>query len=267
MLEFIYRLYATIFGRKLFYKFNKFIYHLSLRGMGILNFEPARLSGEESFISNYLSDISSGVIFDVGANVGDYSRKLRITNSKIDIYSFEPHPITFDKLRDNTKKLNINIFNLGIGSTEGTLKLYDYAENDGSSHASLYKKVIEGIHRGKSVEHEVKIITLEDFSTEHKIDRVHLLKIDTEGHEMEVLKGFESFIRNNKVDLIQFEFNEMNIESRVLFKDFWDFLPNYDFYRMLPDGLISIKNYCPIFCEIFGYQNIVAILKQSFRQS
>jgi hypothetical protein len=45
------------------------------------------------------------------------------------------------------------------------------------------------------------------------------------------------------------------------FKDSWDFLPNYDFYRMLPDGLVKIENYSPIFCEIFAYQNIVAKLR------
>ena len=94
-----------------------------------------------------------------------------------------------------------------------------------------------------------------------------LLKIDTEGHELEVLKGFEPYIRQNKVDLIHFEFNEMNVASRVFFKDFWEFLPNYDFYRMLQDGLIPIKNYNPVYCEIFAYQNIVAKLKVEYKHN
>jgi len=32
-------------------------------------------------------------------------------------------------------------------------------------------------------------------------------------------------------------------------------------YRLLPDGLVQINMYNPIYCEIFAYQNIVAILK------
>jgi FkbM family methyltransferase len=263
MLKLVNDLYRLLFARKIFYKFNKLLYCLSLRGLGVLNFESDKLaiSGEDHFVKHHVPKIGKGIIFDVGANVGDYAKVLRESNNNAEIYSFEPHPITYQKLITNIEGLGIKTFNVGVGSAEGTLKLFDYADKDGSEHASLYKEVIETIHKGKVVEHEVKIITLEAFANEYKIERVHLLKIDTEGHEMEVLKGFEQFIRENKVDLIHFEFNEMNIASRVFFKDFWEFLPNYEFYRMLPDGLVPIRNYNPIYCEIFAYQNIVAKLK------
>ena len=262
MVKLVYGLYRALFARRVFYKFNKLLYNLSLNGLGVLNFGSDKISGEEYFVKNYISKIGKGIIFDVGANVGDYSKSLRKSNPNVEIYSFEPHPVTFQKLLENMECLDIKLFNVGVGSEGGRLKLYDYADNDGSVHASLYKEVIEKIHKGKSVEHEVKIITLEAFANEHEIERVHLLKIDTEGHEMAVLKGFELFISANKVDLIHFEFNEMNIASRIFFKDFWEFLPNYDFYRMLPDGLVPIRNYSPVFCEIFAYQNIVAVLKK-----
>jgi FkbM family methyltransferase len=206
-------------------------------------------------------NIKTGVIFDVGANVGNYAKKLRTSNLEATIFCFEPHPVNFDKLHQNMANLNIKMLNVGVGSAEGKLKLYDYADEDGSSHASLYKDVIETIHKRRSVEHEVEVIALDDFVVKNGIDRVNLLKIDTEGHEMSVLRGFERFIKSGKVDLIHFEFNEMNIASRIFFKDFWDFLPNYDFYRMLPDGLVPIKNYNPLYCEIFTYQNIVAKLR------
>lgn len=63
--------------------------------------------------------------------------------------------------------------------------------------------------------------------------------------------------------MIHFEFNETNIISHVFFRDFWQQLPGYDFYRMLPSGLIHLKRYSPLLCEIFAYQNIVAIRKGS----
>jgi FkbM family methyltransferase len=263
VLIFIQRVYAIFFAKKFFYKFNKLLYSLSLRGLGILNYESDKISGEECFIKKYVSKIENGVILDVGANIGNYSRKIRAVNPKTPIYAFEPHPKTFLKLQENLKELDVTIFNMGVGSGEGVLKLYDYADNDGSSHASLYKDVIEVIHKSKVTEHEVDVVALDDFSTVNNIVRVDLLKIDTEGHELEVLKGFEQYIKSGKVHLIHFEFNEMNVASRVFFKDLWDFLPNYDFYRMLPNSLIPIKNYNPVFCEIFAYQNIVAKLKKT----
>jgi FkbM family methyltransferase len=267
MLELIYDLYARLFARKIFNKFNKFIFLLGLRGLGVLNYKSDKQSGEANFVMSHFSNVKKGVIFDVGANVGNYSKSLREINRNMEIYCFEPHPRTFQKLLSTVGPLEIKTFNVGIGSADGKLKLYDYANNKGSEHASLYKDVIETIHQGKAVEHEVEIVTLNTFAIEHQIERVLLLKIDTEGHELEVLKGFEPYIRQNKVDLIHFEFNEMNVVSRVFFKDFWEFLPNYDFYRMMQDGLIPIKNYNPVYCEIFAYQNIVAKLKTELRQN
>lgn len=266
MLNLVYDIYTFLFARKQFLKLNKFFYALSLRGMGVLNSGTDKVNGEAYFISNYVSDIAKGVIFDVGANVGSYSTAIRKANENALIYSFEPHPATFKKLLENTINLKVEVFNVAVGATNGALSLYDYADKDGSSHASVYQEVIEQIHHQRAIAHEVDIITLDSFSIEHNIDRVSLLKIDTEGHELEVLKGFRQFIKENRVDLIHFEFNEMNVASRIFFRDFWDFLPNYDLYRMLPAGLAPIKKYSPVFCEIFAYQNIVAKLKSEYVQ-
>lgn len=260
-MKLVYDLYRVLFARKVFYKFNKLLYQLSLRGIGVLNYATDKQSGEEHFIKHHVSKISKGIVLDVGANVGGYAKLIKKFNQNIDIHAFEPHPATYQKLIKNIDRLDIKTYNVGVGFSEGVLNLYDYAEEDGSEHASLYKDVIEQIHKGQTIAHEVRIISLDAFAAEHKIDRVGLLKIDTEGHELEVLKGFEHFIRDNKVDLIHFEFNEMNIASKVCFKDFWELLSNYDFYRMLPDGLVPIRHYSPVFCEIFAYQNIVAKLK------
>lgn len=267
MLDLVYALYAFLFSRKIFIKLNKFIFFLSLRGLGVYNYKSDRQSGEASFLKDHFSDVTDGVVLDVGANVGGYAKGLRLLNSDVRIYCFEPHPRTFDNLKSAVDGLGIESINVGAGNSDGILKLYDYANDDGSEHASLYKDVIETIHHGKAVVHEVKVITLNNFVAERGIDRVLLLKIDTEGNELRVLQGFESYIRRNKVDLIHFEFNEMNVISRVFFKDFWDFLPNYDFFRMLQDGLVPIKNYNAIYCEIFAYQNIVAKLKPEFKQN
>lgn len=264
MLNFLYEAYAFVFTRTIFNKLNKHILLMSLRGYGILNYKSGEQSGENNFINSIFSNIENGVVLDIGANVGDYSKKIRAINQNVEIHCFEPHPITYQKLESSVSLLKIKTYDVGVGSHNENLKLYDYENDDGSEHASLYRDVIEKIHNGKSIEHEVKIITLNAFVIEHNIERVLLLKVDTEGHELEVLKGFEAYIRQGKVDFIHFEFNKLNVISRTFFKDFWEFLPNYDFYRMVRDGLVHIETYDPVHCEIFAYQNIVAKLKPDF---
>ena len=87
-----------------------------------------------------------------------------------------------------------------------------------------------------------------------------MLKIDTEGNELNTLKGLGNWISNGKIKAIHFEFNEMNVISRVFFKDFWDILPNYNFNRMVQDCLVPIKQYNQVRC---AFQNIVALIKES----
>lgn len=261
MLRIIISFYRLLFARKILFRLNKLIYMMSLRGMGVLNYENNSHSGENNFLHYELEHINDGIVLDVGANLGGYCSAIRELYKDCTIYAFEPHPKTYNQLEKNTKNFNIKSLNLGVGASDGTLVLYDYASNDGSQHASLYKGVIEKIHNRQAVEHSVKVIAIDDFIAEKEIKKVYLLKIDTEGHEYEVLKGAKLSIKSGVIDIIHLEFNEMNVISRVFFKDIWDFLPNYDLYRMLPDGLVPIKNYDPVFCEMFAYQNIVAKLK------
>lgn len=263
MLNFIYELYGYLFAKKIFKKLNMFLYQISLRGLGILNYQSSYLTGEKVWLKNYLKDRTNPVILDVGANVGDYSKNILSLNKNCTIYAFEPHPITYSKLISSIVSKNFYAFNVGIGNKNEILELYDYDIKDGSSHASLYKDVIKDLHKGNPISHSVEIIILDDFIKTHNIETVDLLKIDTEGNEFNALLGCEESIRSKKIKAIQFEFNEMNIISKVSFKDFWDYLIGYEFYRILPGGnLLKIQKYSPIYCEIYAYQNIVALLKE-----
>ena len=53
-----------------------------------------------------------------------------------------------------------------------------------------------------------------------KLERLNLLKIDAEGNEYKILLGAKQALQANIIDVIQFEFNEMNVISRVFMKDF-----------------------------------------------
>jgi len=253
--------YQFLFSRNKFYKFNRALYYLSLRGLGILNYENYKISGEQAFIKSYFSKLKEGVVLDIGANIGNYTKNILKISPDIKIYAFEPHPITYKKLTMSVVSKNFFSFNFAVGSKNSEIQLYDYEDNDGSSHASIYKEVIECIHKHKSIKYDIKVIRIDNFLKEYSIDSIDLLKIDTEGNELEVLKGLGNRILEGKIKAIHFEFNEMNVISRSFFKDFWDILPNYNFYRMVRDGLVPIEQYNPVDCEIYAFQNIVALIK------
>lgn len=258
-----YKIYAFIFGRIFLMKFNKFLYQLSIRGMGIMNHENEYLNGENKFLSNLLKHTQKPVIFDVGANVGKYSNKIAQLSPSSIIHAFEPHPETYKTLISNVNFEGFNGNNLGVGKENGILELFDYKDNDGSTHASLFKGVIEDIHNKKSISHKVDVIKLDDYISKNQITKIDLVKVDTEGNELNVLEGLKKTMDNGIIKTIHFEFNEMNIISNSSFKHFWDLLSNYTFYRMLPNGkLLKIKKYNPLLCEIYAYQNIIAILNK-----
>lgn len=263
MKDFLIKSYVILFARARFEKFNNFLYRLALGGLGVLNYRDSNISGENHFLTKCLRSTGTGVVIDVGANRGDYTKLVSSLNPSARIYAFEPHPKTYQSLMVNVGGAkNVTAINKGLSETQGVLDLYDYENQDGSSHATLFKDVLIRLHgSSKVVAHQVQLLSLDDFVKQENIDEISLLKIDTEGNELSVLRGALDTIKAKKIKLVHIEFNEMNVISKVFFKDFWDLLQDYRLYRLLPHDMLLIKKYCPIECELFAYQNIVAILK------
>jgi len=257
-------LYQFVFARKRFYRLNRFIFRLALRGIGVFNYESARLSGEEWLLEKFCKNKLKTVI-DVGANVGEYSKSVIQNNAGVRLFAFEPHPVTFDALLPKAAELGYTAMNLAVGAEKGFVELFDYATDDGSQHASIHRSVIEDIHRSQSISHRVAITTLDAFMGESGVEKVDLLKIDTEGNELQVLSGARQALADGRIELIHFEFNVCNVISRVFMKDFYELLSNYIFFRMLPDGMVRLPVYGADVTdlEIFAYQNILAIHEHS----
>ena len=261
----IIKMYRSIFAHRFFSKFNNFLFLLSLHGLGILNYENLEVSGELAFVSSYLGLIKtkSPFVVDIGANEGAYSSLITFLSPKSSVVAFEPHPKTFKKIEKIAKQSSFKVINYGMSDKPGILKFYDYKEKDGSAHASLYKNVIEKIHNKPSTVHKIKVTTLDAYfsKTLTKNKTINLLKVDTEGHEYNVLLGAQKLLKAKKIDVIQFEFNDMNIESKTFLTDFIRLLDDYVIFRVLPNSLLPIGNFSPLFIELFAFQNIVAIRK------
>ena len=257
--------YAAFLGRPLFVRLNKFLYSLALRGMGIYNYQDSFVSGELWFIRNILRFAGKNlVVFDVGANIGCFADEIISNRVSVgQIYAFEPHSITYQKLLKNAIQKPIKAFNLGLSDQAGIATLYDRANENGTCHASLSNSIFSEVHQVKTDSTQIELTTVDEFCRLNKIELINFLKIDVEGYEINVLRGAEGMLKAQKIRLIQFEFTQLNSTLGVFFKDIYDLLSvNFDIYRLLPHGIDPIKAYDPIYHEIFGYQNFVCILKK-----
>jgi FkbM family methyltransferase len=236
------------------------------RRLGLLQCGSLEESGEAFFVKNVLVRIigtkQEAIIYDVGANEGDYAQLVLTSVPSCKIYCFEPNPPTAKRLNARfDKNRAVSVHPIGIGSQRGEVILYDYANCDGSCYASVYRDALVAMIPAAVVrEISIPVITLDEFCESHSTSTIDLLKLDTEGHEYAALQGAKKLIGESRIRCIHFEFNEMNVFSRVFLRDFYDLLVNYEFFRLRSDGLISLGPYSAK-NEIFQYHNVVAIQK------
>lgn len=215
---------------------------------------------ERRFVTSDLPNMSPcKILFDVGANVGAYSDSLRSIFPEASIYLFEPNPHSFKKI----PKEYPHAFNIGLSSKKGSSKIYFYQGDETTTSASVNESVIRGRERPYAST-DIELDTLDSFCATHNIDHIDFLKIDVEGHDIEVLRGAQKMLPH--IEVIQFEFNRHNILSRTFLKDFYDLMPDFTFYRIGPDRLIPLGTYKP-HNEIFRIQNIVAVRQDTKRTS
>ena len=117
-----------------------------------------------------------------------------------------------------------------------------YSDFDGSGLASMTNRRLQ--HFGIKFSHSEKIDIDTLTSVAERIGRIpEFIKIDVEGHELDVLKGGDEILR--EVHLIQFEFGGTNIDTRTFFQDYWYFFQERDFelFRITPQGLSVVDRY------------------------
>jgi len=225
--------------RRIFYLIsrNNFIYRVAKRLVfdhrGENNCE-IDTNGEMLVLKKYLCE--NEVIFDVGANVGDWTKTVLdiIPNAKV--HCFEPGRSTYSKLEQNIDSKNVVFNNFGLGSANEEKAFYIF-DND-STVNSLYLRD-ELVNKNKVVTEKVAIKKLDDYCSDNKIQKIDFLKIDVEGNEMEVLKGAKRMLEENNIKIIQLEYGGTYIDAGILLKDLFDFFKDFSFsfYKILFNGI------------------------------
>jgi FkbM family methyltransferase len=237
-------------------KINNLLLKVCLRTRGYNNFKNNKESGESFFISKILAPTNPKIIFDIGANVGNYSKELlQKTNAKI--YSFEPLPTEYELL----KKLSVYgdrfvAENKGVGAENKTLTLYfDHAK---PAHASFSEDVKKVSYVKNKMNIDVQVVTLENYCAEKSITAIDFIKIDVEGFESEVFKGASEVFKKIQPKFIQIEFNWHHLFRNNSLLYFAEKLPNYDCYQLIYDSWVKRDPRDPL-ANIFSFSNFVFV--------
>ncbi|MBK5208341.1 MAG: FkbM family methyltransferase [Flavobacteriaceae bacterium] len=183
------------------------------------------------------------IIFDIGMNHGQSLRKIRAVFPNALIHGFEPSKYCFKDLKKNFSHDNcIVLNNLGIGDKRDVLELNEYswdALNSFLKRAYGKAQIIET--------YQVNVTTIDDYAENNNINSIHILKSDTEGFELKVLKGAEKLMDENKIQFIYLElFFDLNFIGQSLVGEIFSYLEKKNFslirlydFSLTQEGLAS----------------------------
>lgn len=139
----------------------------------------------------------NGVVIDVGANLGAFTVNLAVRRPDLHFHSLEPVTATCDWLRANIRRNGlgerVHAHRLAAAERAGALEITN------RSYTDNHLVVGEGGAQGTEV---VPVITLDEFTAEHGVQGIDLIKADVEGAELRVLRGAERLLREERPHLL-----------------------------------------------------------------
>ncbi|HXQ13347.1 MAG TPA: FkbM family methyltransferase [Caulobacteraceae bacterium] len=151
--------------------------------------------------------------FDVGAHRGQTAEQFLAAFPRATVHSFEPHPNSFACLQQ-LRSDRLHAHRLAVSDASGPAPFFvlsDVEDPQAAVPASMNNSLVRDTQFGlvagrydKSI--SVERITVDAFCDQAGVDRVDLLKIDTEGHEVAVLAGAAETLRDRRVSFVLLEF-------------------------------------------------------------
>ena len=226
------------------------------------------IANETSTIASFLP-AAPAVIFDVGANNGEWSKIFAAHRQRADDrhYLFECVPYCYEGIEQRIGQIpNPVLAKFAVSDTVGSAKMF--VPSRGSGLASLHERhdvcVVQELYR----EMDVPTNTLDNYAAEQGVTFVDLLKMDIEGHEIFALRGAKDLLKAGAIGVVTFEFGSGNVNSRTFFRDFWELLTGSGFtiYRILPGGgTLQVKRYGEHLEYFRGATNYVAVNSKAAR--
>lgn len=229
-----------------------------LRDCGFGSGAPLGDSNEECVFE--LVKGEAPVLFDVGAHTGEYTLLFKRRFPQARVFCFEPSQENFARLGQSTAALSgVDCRRCALGKEAGEATLY--RDQAVSSLASLTKRRLAHYAIAMEIEETVAVTTVDRFLREQGIAYIDLMKIDVEGHELDVLEGAAESLGAGRIGVVQFEFGGCNLDTRTNFQDFFYFFTaRHDFklFVVTRYGLAPVQAYREIY-EQYQTTNFVAV--------
>jgi FkbM family methyltransferase len=202
-------------------------------------------------------------VLDVGANVGRWSLSLRDVAGRrgraddLDLHCFEPASWTFARLSEALgAEPQVTLRQFAISERQGSsiLHVAGHGAGTNSLHDSLGQREILGTET-------VATTTLDDYARQAGLGHLTLVKIDTEGHDLAVLRGARELLAGHRISAVQFEYNWRWIGSRSFLLDAFELLEptGYRLGKLTPRGVEFYPGWDPDL-ETYVEGNYVAAL-------
>lgn len=194
-------------------------------------------NGENEFIDTLSNRYQENIIyFDVGAHVGTYTDIIIDKFQNYQGHLFEPAKSTYKNcMKNHGKNKNLTINNVALSNEIGEV---EYRIYPGDPTRNGIAGVSTEVYFESEID-KVQCLTGDSYCQEHNIERIDLLKIDAEGYDLHVIKGFDSLLTRKKIDVIQFEYNAKHSETHCMLGDFHRYLEDkgYAVGVMRQDGV------------------------------
>ena len=206
-----------------------------------------RINGEELLQRQLLAALATSgeriVVFDVGANVGDWSWSLLEEASRLglgdrlEVHAFEPSPPTFslleERIRGHPLGRTVHLVNQALSCRIGQTDLFvgEPAAGTHSLHPDAMDPAQRRIRIGET--------TADAYCSSNGVQRLHYLKCDTEGADADVLRGAGRLFEERRILACQFEYNHRWVYSRHYLKDIFEMFEGtpYQVGKIVPRGI------------------------------
>jgi FkbM family methyltransferase len=162
----------------------------------------------------------SQTILDIGANTGLYSLIAKTVNPTAQVFAFEPLPLFNQTLKTNIQlnHYDIQVIDQAVSNFIGTAEFYAPQRGQGNLYSSsLSMAHYENHQTSTPIVHQVQVTTLDQLIQLHSLPSVDLVKIDAEGQDANVLKGFIQGIQQFQPDfIVEVQSDEIGQEIQTL---------------------------------------------------
>ena len=217
----------------------------------------------EVFILDSLPLPDNAVVFDIGCSYGEYTIELirKMGDRPYTVHCFDPVADFCNIQRKEFGHLpHIRINNFGMSNMRGEATFFRInapgnEPAEGCSSLCLRPEFIS--NKWPYVPTLVQLDTLDNYISDNKINHIDLMKIDVEGNEYNIFRGAKDMFLNERVDVIQFEYNNCLRDMGAFMSDIIDYIEpfNYSLCDFLENKFVKLDS----FVDDWGHHNYFLI--------